>query len=90
MHTTRSPTVQQDPKEFWIGTIEVPSLGGIRFVMTLIDDATRKVFLYFLEKKNRAFEAYTKLVQIHGGEGSQKNIEYVNDVFRRSFEKYGV
>lgn len=38
-------------KECSVGPIEVPSIGGSRFLITFIDDASRKVFLYFLERK---------------------------------------
>lgn len=78
--------------------IEVPSLGGSRFVMTFIDDATRKVFVYFLEKKNQAFKAYCKFKFMAERQTSRKlkilrtdnGTEYVNKVFQASFEKDGV
>ena len=41
------------------GPIEVASLGGSRFFITFVD-ASRKVVVFFLEKKGQALEAFKK------------------------------
>lgn len=40
------------------GPMETSSLGGARYFMTLIDDYSKKVFVYFLHKKSDAFEKF--------------------------------
>ena len=42
------------------GPIEVRSLGGNRFFVVFVDDATRKVFLYCLETKVEVPEVYQR------------------------------
>ncbi|KAH0654835.1 hypothetical protein KY285_029717 [Solanum tuberosum] len=41
-------------KDLW-GPSKVPSLGGKRYMMTVTDDFSRKVWVYFLRHKNEAF-----------------------------------
>lgn len=81
-----------------VGPIEVPSVGGSRYVMTFIDDASRKVFLYFLERKNEAFGAYENFKAMTERQTGRKlkvlrtdnGTEYVNKTFRTSMAKDGV
>lgn len=40
------------------GPMEVESWGGKKYMFTLIDDSTRKVFCYFLEHKNEVPEIF--------------------------------
>ena len=40
--------------DLW-GPSRVPSLGGARYFLTLIDDYFRKVWIYFLKNKNETF-----------------------------------
>lgn len=40
------------------GPIEVPSIGGSRYFVTFVDDASHKVFLYFVESKTQVKEVY--------------------------------
>ena len=81
-----------------VGPIEVPSLGGSRYVMTFIDDASRKVFVYFLERKSDAFGAYQTFKAMAERQTNRKlkvlrtdnGTEYVNGSFISSFAKDGV
>ena len=42
------------------GPFPVSSLGGSRFYVTLIDDFSRKVWVYFLKHKSDVFATFTK------------------------------
>ena len=42
------------------GPAQVSSLGGSLYYVTFIDDATRKVWIYFLRKKSDVFETFKK------------------------------
>jgi hypothetical protein len=43
--------------ELW-GPSRMPSLGGARYMLTIIDDYSRKVWPYFLKDKSEAFSAF--------------------------------
>lgn len=45
--------------DLW-GPAPVTSLGGASYYMTFIDDATRKLWVYFLKQKSEAFEVFKK------------------------------
>eukprot|EP00253_Pinus_taeda_P005116 PITA_05116 len=40
------------------GSMQVPSLGGNRYVLTFIDDYTRKTWVYMLKEKSEVFEKF--------------------------------
>ena len=40
------------------GPMQVPSLGGNRYVLTFIDDYTRKTWVYMLKQKSEVFEKF--------------------------------
>ena len=40
--------------DLW-GPSQVPSIGGVRYFLTLIDDYSRKVWIYFLKNKSETF-----------------------------------
>ena len=42
------------------GPIDVVSRGGARYIMVLVDDFSRKVFVYFLKAKSEAFEKFVE------------------------------
>ena len=42
------------------GPAQVSSLGGSLYYVTFIDDATRKVWIYFLRQKSDVFETFKK------------------------------
>ena len=46
--------------DLW-GPSKVPSLGGKCYVLTFVDDFSRKVWVYFLRQKNETFSMFKKL-----------------------------
>ena len=47
------------------GKAFVPSLGGSLYFVTFIDDANRKVWIYFLKQKSDVFDVFKKwLIQV--------------------------
>lgn len=42
------------------GPVEVPSFGGSRYFITFVDDASKKVVVFFLERKNQTLEVFQK------------------------------
>lgn len=42
------------------GPAQVSSLGGSLYYVTFIDDATRKVWIYFLRQKSDVFQTFKK------------------------------
>jgi len=45
--------------DLW-GPSKVPSLGGKRYMLTFVDDFSRKVWVYFLRQKNETFSMFKK------------------------------
>ena len=45
--------------DLW-GPSKVPSVGGKRYMLTFVDDFSRKVWVYFLRKKNETFSMFKK------------------------------
>ena len=45
--------------------IDVESLGGNKYFVTFIDDASRKVWVYFLKTKDQVFEHFKKFLVPH-------------------------
>ena len=45
--------------DLW-GPLRVPSFGGKRYMLTFIDDFSRKVWVYFLRQKNETFSIFKK------------------------------
>lgn len=80
------------------GPVEVPSLGGSRFFITFMDDATRKVFVYCLESKGQVTEAYEQFkspVERQTGKKlkilqTDNGTEYVNSRMRKSMQRDGI
>ena len=76
----------------------MPSIGGSRYFMTFIDDATRKVVIYTLETKDQALEAYDAFKAMAERQTGRKlqilrsdnGREYVNSNFKASMERDGV
>lgn len=80
------------------GPVEVPSLGGSRFFVTFIDDATRKVFVYCLESKGQVTEVYEQFKSLVERQTGRKlkvlrtdnGTEYVNSRMRKSMQRDGI
>jgi hypothetical protein len=78
--------------------METPSIGLSRYVLTFIDDFTKKVFVYFLKNKSDVFDHFVefkayiekqtdekiKMVRTDNGK------EYVNQDFIKFCKKHGI
>ena len=58
IHRTKG-TVDYIHYDLW-GPTPVPSKGGTRYLLTFIDDFSRKVLVYFLKHKNDVFPTFKK------------------------------
>ena len=58
--STRKPNVLDLIYFDVCGPIDVESIGGNKYVVTFIDDASRKVWVYFLKIKDQVFEYFKK------------------------------
>ena len=80
------------------GPFEVPSLGGSRYFISFIDDATRKLFVYNLETKDqaqKAFQNFRAMVERQTGcrlkvLRSDNGREYINASFKTILERDGI
>ena len=80
------------------GPLPVSSVGGARYILTFIDDASRLAKIYFLKNKNDTYEKFVefktyverqsgqsiKILRLDGGG------EYVNAEMRRYLTKHGI
>lgn len=61
---SRKSTIRQNKLELVhsdvCGPMEVESLGGNKYFVTFIDDATRKTWVYMLKTKSQVFEVFQK------------------------------
>jgi hypothetical protein len=81
-----------------MGPFKTPSLGGARYVLTFIDDYSRKIWVYFLQKKEEVFhkfkefndltekksEKFLRIIRTNGGS------KYMNKEFLGSCKKNGI
>ena len=58
--STRKPNVLDLVYSDVCDPIDVESLGGNKYLATFIDDASRKVWVYFLKTKDQVFEHFKK------------------------------
>lgn len=80
------------------GPFEVASIGGSRYFITFIDDASRKVFIYTLESKDQVKEAYEDFKSMAERQTGKKlkilrsdnGREYVNGAMKASMRRDGV
>lgn len=80
------------------GPLPIRSNGGCRYFLTLIDDYTRKVFVYLLKSKNQAYQCFVDFKQMVENQTEQKiktlrsdnGTEYVNVNFAKLCAKYGI
>jgi hypothetical protein len=56
VHTTKR-TLDYVHADLWSPS-KKPSLGGARYMLTIIDDYSRRVWLYFLKHKDGTFAAF--------------------------------
>ena len=80
------------------GPAQVSSLGGSHYYVTFIDDATRKVWFYFLKQKSDVFQTFKKwkcLVENETGKKlkclrSDNGGEYCNHKFEDYYSTNGM
>lgn len=80
------------------GPMSINSIGGARYMLTFIDDFSRKKFVYFLKKKSetvKVFEKFKARVENQVGckikaINTDNGGEYINKNFRKLLEKSGV
>uniref|UniRef100_A0A2N9J8U9 Integrase catalytic domain-containing protein n=1 Tax=Fagus sylvatica TaxID=28930 RepID=A0A2N9J8U9_FAGSY len=80
------------------GPIEVKSLGGNRYFVTFIDDASRKVWVYVLKTKDQVFQLFKKfhaMVEREKGKSlkclrTDNRGEYTSNEFENYCSEYGI
>ena len=70
IHRTKG-TVDYIHFDLW-GPAPVPSKGGARYILTFIDDFSRKVWVYFLKNKNDVFSNFKKWKALIKNQTSKK------------------
>jgi len=60
MPSTRKPNVLDLVDSNLYGPIDVESIGGNKYFVIFIDDASQKVGVYFLKNKDQTFEHFKK------------------------------
>lgn len=78
------------------GPMEVESIGGSRFVVTFIDDFTRKVFIYLIRHKSDVFERFlefknfielqteSKIKRVRSDNGTEYTCNRFTELFKRT------
>jgi transposase InsO family protein len=80
------------------GPFEVESLGGNQYILTFIDDASRKMWVYFLRTKDKVFNYIQEFHVMVGSETNKKlkclrsdnGGEYTSKEFKVYCVKYGI
>ena len=80
------------------GPSKVPSLGGKRYMLTFVNDFSRKVWVYFLRQKNETFSMFKKfkaLVENQTGRKIKKlrtdnGLEFVESEFEEFCTMNGI
>ena len=83
--------------DLW-GPSRVPSIGGARYFLTLIDDYSRKVWIYFLKNKSETFLKFKEwkiLVETQVGRKVKKlrtdnGLEFLSNDFNSFCQKEGI
>ena len=61
------------------GPSKVPSLGGKRYMLTSVDDFSRKVWVYFLRQKHETFSIFKTFKALVENQTGRKIIKLRND-----------
>ena len=77
-----------------VGPLDVNSFSGARFLVTFVDDYSRKLFVYPLKRKSEVFDTFVKFKKMVENQCSTKikilrtdnGGEYVNSKFKSFFE----
>lgn len=80
------------------GPMETIAFGGYRYFLTLIDDYSRKVFVYFLKNKSQVpdiFEVFKAMVENKNGQTIKclrldNGVEYSSTRFEEFLKKNGI
>ena len=80
------------------GPAQVSSLGGSRYYVTFIDDATRKTWIYYIQNKSDVFDTFKKLKALFEIETGKKlnclrsnnGGEYCSKEFDRYCSEHGI
>ncbi|KAH9716240.1 hypothetical protein KPL71_021389 [Citrus sinensis] len=96
VHTTRS-ILDYIHSDLW-GPAQVVSLGGARYFLSIIDDFSRRVWIYVLKSKEQVFEKFKNwkvLVEKQTGKTVKKlrtdnGLEFCNQVFDEFCAKEGI
>jgi transposase InsO family protein len=81
-----------------MGPMEQESFGGKKYVLTFIDDFSRKIFVYFLAKKNECFEKFVEFKTLIENQTERKikvirsdnGTEYTTKMFADFCKKHGI
>lgn len=81
-----------------VGPMEVESFGGSRYIFTLVDDASSKLFCYFLKSKDQVpdiFKEFKDLIENQTGRRikvfrSDNGGEFVNKKMEKLFKSCGI
>lgn len=75
-----------------MGQMEVASFGRAKFVLTFIDDFSRKTFVYFLKTKDETFELFQQFKELvekqTGNKIKRIRTDNGGEYISASFEKY--
>ena len=96
--STRKPNVLDLFYSDVCGLIDVETLGGNKYIVTFIDDASRKVWVYVLKTKDQFFEYFKKfhaMVERKKGKPlkclrSDNGGEYTFNEFKSYYSKKGI
>lgn len=80
------------------GPMETQSIGKARYILTFIDDYTRKVFCYYLHSKSQVYETFIEFKNLIENQTNQKirkfrsdnGTEYINGAMQQLFKRYGI
>ena len=80
------------------GPMQTPSFGGSHYILTFIDDYTRKTWVYFLNQKNKVFDRfchYEVLVEKQSGHyikvlRTDRGRKYITNDFLRFCREHGI
>lgn len=81
-----------------MGPLETQSIGHAKYLLTFIDDFSRKVFVYFIKNKHQVFDTFIEfkaLVENQTGERikilrSDNGTEYCSNKSEEFFRKHGI
>lgn len=80
------------------GPMENISIGGARYMLTFIDDHSRKIFVYFLKEKSETVKKFIEFKSMVERSTNRKikmirtdnGTEYLNEVFQNELKKCGI